>query len=201
VYNDKSRNFTIYPSIIAPFNALLTRLPISGHDIAEYPTLSAPSSMNPQIQNSIIEACTAVTLAAIGRISEQLVAKFTKKLEELTHRILSEPQLPVGLIIDSHYFNSDLDKKEGKKDNDCSLKVSLNRGQLSIIDDEETAEGESDHTSNTHQTPRPTLSNTNGIKRSSNIESPTSHLPKRTNNKNQRKATNTTKPTNNTLII
>jgi hypothetical protein len=29
VYNDKSRNFTIYPSTVASFNALLTRLPMA----------------------------------------------------------------------------------------------------------------------------------------------------------------------------
>jgi hypothetical protein len=174
----------------------------SGYDIMEYPALSAPSSMNTKIQNNIIEACTAATTAAIERISEQLVAKFTKKLEEITHQILSKLQLPVDLIMDSHSrdFNSSLNRKEEKKDYDCLLQIS-DLGQLSNIDDGETAEVESNHTSNAHQTTRSTISNTNGIKRSSNIESPTSHQPKRTNNKNQNKATKTTKTANNTLII
>ena len=73
----------------------------NGHDLAEYPTLSSsPPSINPQTLNNIIEACTAATTAAIERISEQLVAMFNKKLEELTRRILSKPQVPVDLTID-----------------------------------------------------------------------------------------------------
>ncbi|CAF1247402.1 unnamed protein product [Rotaria sp. Silwood1] len=174
------------------------------HDLTEYPTLSSSSSsINPQTINNIIEACIAATPAAIERISEQLVAMFTKKLEEVTHQILSKPQLPVDLTIDSlsRDFNSDLDKKEGKKDNDCSLKISSNPGQLSIIDDGETAAAESKHTSDTHQALRPTISNTNGMKRSSNIESSTSHQPIRTNNSKQRKVTKTTKLTNSIPVI
>lgn len=144
------------------------------------------SHINPQTLDSIIEACTKATTAAIERISEQLIAVFAKKLEELTRR--SE-------------INSDLNDEERKRVNEDSVEVSSNSDHQSTIDDGKSGLCEANHTSNPHQIQPTTMSKLNGMKRSSNINSPTSHQPKRTNTIQQGKTSQTRKSKNKTLVI
>lgn len=54
------------------------------HDSQGYPFLSSlNSSINSQTLNNIIDACTMATTAAIERISEQLMAMFSKRIRRI----------------------------------------------------------------------------------------------------------------------
>ena len=172
----------------------------NSNDLDEYPSMSSSvSHINPQTLNSIIEACTA----AIERISEQQIAVFAKKLEELTRRSFSIPRLPIDVTFDSlsGEMNSDPNDEERKKVNEGSIEVLSNSDHQSTVDDGKSDTCKANHTPKPHQIQQTTMSKLNGMKCSSNINSPTSHQPKRTNTNQQRKTSQTTKSKNKTLVI
>ncbi|CAF4450768.1 unnamed protein product [Adineta steineri] len=117
-------------------------------------------------------------------------------MNKLVQQFSSKYHLPLDATMDfmSCEISPDSDTEEKKNVHDHSLEISNNQNQFSAVDDEMGDIRESNHANITHQQQQQSNTmNSNGIKRTSNIDSPTTHKPKRTNNANQ---STTRKPIN-----
>ncbi|CAF1155467.1 unnamed protein product [Rotaria sp. Silwood1] len=174
------------------------------HDIKNYPLLSSTNSIiTSQTLNSITEACTMATMKAIENISNKLITIFTKKMNELIYQFSSKYQLPIDVTMDciSCETNPDSDTEEKEKDPDYSLEISTDQNQLAAVNDEMVDINELTHANTTHKNQQSTTMNNNGVKRTSNIDSPTTYKPKRTNNTNQSTTIKITKSKTKSLVI
>ncbi|CAF4313666.1 unnamed protein product [Adineta steineri] len=158
-----------------------TAVPTS-HDLINYPILSSTtSSITSQTLNSITEACTIATTKAIENITNQLITIFTNKMNKLAQQFSSKYNLPLDATMDfmSCEISPDSDTEEKKNVHDHSLEILNNQNQFSVVDNEMVDIRESNDANITHQQQQSTTMNNNGIKRTSNIDSPTTYKPKR----------------------
>ncbi|CAF4290459.1 unnamed protein product, partial [Adineta steineri] len=182
-----------------------TPVPTS-HDLINYPILSSTtSSITSQTLNSITEACTIATTKAIENITNQLITIFTNKMNKLVQQFSSKYNLPLDATMDfmSCEISPVSDTEEKKIVHDHPLAISNNQNQFSAVDDEMVDIPESNPTNTMHQQQQQqsTTMNNNGIKRTSNIDSPTTYKPKRTNNANQSTTFKINKSKTKSLII
>ncbi|CAF1457885.1 unnamed protein product [Adineta steineri] len=177
---------------------------LNSHDLKNYPILSSTtSSITSETLNSITEACTIATTKAIEKITNQLITIFTNKMNKLVQKFSSKYHLPLDATMDfmSCEISPDSDTEEKKNVHNHPLEILNNQNQFSIVDNEMVDIRESNDANITHQQQQSTTMNNNGIKRTSNIDSPTTYKPKRTNNANQSTTFKTNKSKTKSLII